>query len=253
MLHRCSHGLSHTDVRLLNNTWAQHVTRSARHRLPKGFQKGMPVHISIDNSDGKQQTLTGIHTTHHTNGTVFQIQNAHLIESLPETSQDGLDVVIDEEEGDYGTYKLTKKVSPAPNTNFSHEKKDDLINWALHRDIAWVLTSAVGHHFQEEEQDPIGSWTNFMKKVTSSTTKKCFLDYLEVIPIPPGDNVCKWYLDTILKMIDDLGSNCVFLHSDETVYSKIMMIKWAAEGKCDKIIALLRGISYAHCQTQNFI
>ena len=150
-----------------------------------------------------------------------------------------MDVVIDEEEGDYGTYKITKKVSPAPNTNFSHEKKDDLINWALHRDIAWVLTSAVGHHFQEEEQDPIGSWTNFMKKVTSSTTKKCFLDYLEVIPIPPGDNVCKWYLDTILKMIDDLGSDCVFLHSDEAVYSKIMMIKWAAEGKYDKIIALL--------------
>ena len=42
-------------------------------------------------------------------------------------------------------------------------------------------------------------------------------------------------------MIDDLGSDCVFLHSDEAVYSKIMMIKWAAEGKYDKIIALLGG------------
>ena len=52
--------------------------------------------------------------------------------------------------------------------------------------------------------------------------------------MPPGDNVCKWYLDTISQMIEDLGSDCVFLHADETVYSKIKMIN-DEEGKYDKL------------------
>ena len=33
------------------------------------------VHISFDNSDGKQQTFAGYHTTRHTAGTIFQPNN----------------------------------------------------------------------------------------------------------------------------------------------------------------------------------
>ena len=29
--------------------------------------KGQPTHVTIENSDGRQQTLTGLATTHHTN------------------------------------------------------------------------------------------------------------------------------------------------------------------------------------------
>ena len=72
-LHHCGHGISYKDVQDLNTEWAKSVKQSQHHKLLAGFKKGRPVHVSIDNSDGKQQTLTGAHTTHYTNGTVFQL------------------------------------------------------------------------------------------------------------------------------------------------------------------------------------
>ena len=33
--------------------------------------KRQPMHVTIDNSDGRQETLTGIVTTHHTNSTIY--------------------------------------------------------------------------------------------------------------------------------------------------------------------------------------
>ena len=54
------------------------------------------------------------------------------------------------------------------------------------------MTSTVGHKFAHKPNDklePISSWTAFMKKVTHSKTMASFLDYLEVVPLPPKDNV----------------------------------------------------------------
>ena len=39
------------------------------------ISKGQPTHITIDNSDERQQTLTGLDTTHHTNATVYNPKN----------------------------------------------------------------------------------------------------------------------------------------------------------------------------------
>ena len=70
----------------LNTEWAKSVKQSQHHKLPADFKKGRPVHVSIDNSDGKQQTLTGAHTTHYTNGTVFQLDTEDpTIPLLPRT------------------------------------------------------------------------------------------------------------------------------------------------------------------------
>ena len=55
---------------------------------------------------------------------------------------------------------------------------------------------------------------NFMKQVTERNTEKCFMEYLPVVPLPPGDNVCKWYLDLLVEMIDDLEADCIFLHAE---------------------------------------
>lgn len=41
------------------------------HNFPAELQKGKEVHISIDISDRRQQTLAGAHATHSTNETVF--------------------------------------------------------------------------------------------------------------------------------------------------------------------------------------
>jgi len=75
LFHRCGMGISFTDVRLLTNTWAKGILQNYNKILRKQFCNREGVHISFDNSDGKQQTLTGHHTTHHTTGTISQPSN----------------------------------------------------------------------------------------------------------------------------------------------------------------------------------
>ena len=72
LLNRCGIGIPYTDVRDLNNEWAKSIYMEHKKMLPPGFIQGRSVHITFDNSDGKQQTLTGAHTMHHTTGTIFQ-------------------------------------------------------------------------------------------------------------------------------------------------------------------------------------
>ena len=139
-LHRCGHGISYADIQLLNTDWANRVTRSSSHKLPSGFRKGKAVHISIDNSDGKQQTLTGAHTTHYTNGTVFQLDKDGPGKDVSETPMETDDVsrISEEEAGveeEYGTYKIKKKVSP-PAVAYEDKTDNDLLKWCLNRDLA---------------------------------------------------------------------------------------------------------------------
>ena len=119
---------SYTDIRLVNNAWAHHVTCSSKHKLPKGLQRVIPLHISLDNSDGKQQTLTGAHTTHH--GTVFQIQTDNGVNEEP---NDKRDILLLIEDDNYATYKIIKKVSPPPITTYNPTKQNNLLKWALKR------------------------------------------------------------------------------------------------------------------------
>ena len=49
LLHRCGHGITYSDIRLLNNTWARSVTAQSQHKLPPGFTKDRALHVSIDN------------------------------------------------------------------------------------------------------------------------------------------------------------------------------------------------------------
>ena len=195
LIHKCGHGLSYSDVRLLNNTWAQQVTSKSVSKVALGVIPGRAPHVTLDNSDGRQQTLTGAYTTHHTNGTIFQSwlptdtepQNKELM--LP--AEKNL-YMRNEGNEDYGDYKIPCKANPLAVKGFEDNTQDDLLDWCLARDIAWVVTSALGNKLLTE---CIGSWTAFMKRVTECETVKSYVDYLEVVPFPPKDNICKWYCD----------------------------------------------------------
>ena len=56
--------------------------------LRKGFVKKKTVHITFDNSDGKQQTILGDNTTHHTTGTIFQSRNVQENVNIPTNEGD---------------------------------------------------------------------------------------------------------------------------------------------------------------------
>ena len=252
LLKKCGFGISYNDVRLITNTWAKEVTLSHKGMLPKGFQKKKSVHVTFDNSDGKQQTLIGDNTTHHTNGTIFQLTDA-TAENL-DTLRDNDLLPEEENEVDtmnFGTFRIPSKRNrkqPPSFPEFSDKYKSfKLLDVSLRRGIAWVLVSCIGEKcYRELNQladslDPVGSWTAYMKDTSDVKTTKCHLEYLPVVPSPPKDNVIKWYLDMILQMADDLEIGHIFVHADEAVISKMYMIMWLQQQKYDRLIPLMGG------------
>lgn len=251
LLNRCGVGITYSDVRDLNNNWAKTVTMEHKKMLAPGFITGRSVHVTFDNSDGKQQTLTGAHTTHHTTGTIFQTWHPGEVEvSTKQKGQPDLDM-FDHEEHDYGIFKIPKKrASPPSFPEFSDSYKDSvLLADALESNIAWVMVSTLGddcldEYFPEVDRDelgPVGSWTTFKKNVTKCSTTKCKLEYLPVVPLPSGDNVIKWYMDMMLQIADDLELDFIFAHADEAINSKMLMISWIDQEKYDTIIPLMGG------------
>ena len=101
--------------------------------LPKGFTKKKSVHVTFDNSDGKQQTLLGYNTTHHhTNGTIFQLSNP-AVETIDASCERQVDLEEENEEStsNFSTFRIPPKRNrklPPPFPEFSDEcKRSDLL------------------------------------------------------------------------------------------------------------------------------
>ena len=80
-----------------------------------------------------------------------------------------------------------------------------------------------------------------MKDTFSKNTLKCKLEYLPVIPFPPGDNIVKYFLGMIKELPEELGVDHVFAHADELMGSKINTILWIHKYKYNRKILLLGG------------
>ena len=63
-----------------------------------------------------------------------------------------------------------------------------------------------------------------MKSVSNVKTPKDILECLEVVPLPPGDNVWKWYKDNFLKGVVELDLEFLFSHAGDRIYFKVMII-----------------------------
>lgn len=75
LLHKRGHEISHTEICHLNKSWANKVAINTNRVLPASLSTARPTHVFIDNSDRKQQTITGSKTTCYTNCMVFLLQN----------------------------------------------------------------------------------------------------------------------------------------------------------------------------------
>ena len=80
-----------------------------------------------------------------------------------------------------------------------------------------------------------------MKGVNSYETTKCKLEYLPVVPMPPDDNVVKWYMDMMQEIGTDLELGHIFAHADEAINYKMLVISWIRQSSNDKIIPLISG------------
>ena len=70
ILHKLNNTISYNNVRLQNIAWARMI--SADTRKSKMMAKGIATHATIDNNDGRQETMSGKGTTHDSSCTLFQ-------------------------------------------------------------------------------------------------------------------------------------------------------------------------------------
>ena len=110
LLHRSGADISYDDVTKQIKSFSTE-TQNNVNLAPKNISKGQPIHITIDKSDGRQQTLTGLDTTHRTNATAYNPKNE-------ETSTKTQEIIDDDQEqslpstrrniNDYNSYKIGK-------------------------------------------------------------------------------------------------------------------------------------------------
>ena len=62
LLHRSGAGISYDDVTKQIKSFSTEIQNNVN-LAPKNISKGQPTYITINNSDGRKQTLTGLDTT----------------------------------------------------------------------------------------------------------------------------------------------------------------------------------------------
>ena len=66
ILHEYGHGFSYADICHQNNSWTNKVIIKTNQIQPQStLSSGKSIHVAIDNSDGKPQTITESKTTLH--------------------------------------------------------------------------------------------------------------------------------------------------------------------------------------------
>ena len=231
-LHKCNHVISYRDIRMQNAAWARMV--SQRPTPASSLRRGVVTHSSIDNNDGRQDTITGTGTTHDTNATLFQLpsKEEEFLPTIGEEQEQPLNLCDEIEDHLITTvpsFAIGKKEGPPLFPDYSEDQDTSLLDLCLKKDIAWSVAGSL----QSNEDNPL--------MTSSAELTKCIQQYLPVIPEPPEYPVCKDYLDFLLELIKDLNLPYIFAHSDELVYSKLCHIIWKDHDLYKDIILLMGG------------
>ena len=57
----------------------------------------------------------------------------------------------------------------------------------------------------------------FSKGTSHAETIKRKLVYLPVVPLPPHDNIVKWYMDNIVQIMEEIETEEIFVHADKAI------------------------------------
>ena len=222
------------------------------------------MHVTIGNSDGLQQTLTGLATTHHTNSTIYVTKlvthpaedaNAESsTENMNVESSRGIDstsshdisnehaskIHLFRERDDTKNYRIATRSEPPSLTENNIFFEKDWLDEGLDFDLAWYM--AANHSNDDEiEMPPFGSWTVFNSMVADQHAIQSDLDYFPVLPYAPNESVLKDYLDFLIDLKSDLEIDNIFCHSDQDVFYKISQIMWKNGDKYKGIINVMGG------------
>ena len=145
LLHRSGAGISYDDVTKQIKSFSTEIQNNVN-LAPKNISKGQPTHITIDDSDERQQTLTGLDTTHHTNATVYNPKNE-------ETSTKTQEIIDDDQEqsrpstrtsiNDHNDYKIGKPSPPPITGSYTDNTNRDQLDYRLSVNCAMAVRVSI--------------------------------------------------------------------------------------------------------------
>ena len=116
-----------------------------------------------------------------------------------------------------------------------------LLGDSLKKNIAWSLAEGIDEYMESQPETFLGSWTCFKKDTSNLMTDKSIVEYLPMVPETPDYPVSKKFLDDLLDIMKELDLDSIFVHADETVYSKSVHILWMFAGIYNRVIVLMGG------------
>ena len=215
---------------LQNKAWERMVMNMDESNSTAIIRRYIPLHSGIDNNDGRQDTVTGHGTTHHTNSLFFQRE----INDNSNTKRIPISVKHPGTTEIPPYYMGSIKTGPNPFSKHIDDPDNSLINIRFSEDILWSLVGGVLENLLiDPEEDICGSWTAFHRLSSNVELCKSIMEYLPVIPQAPDYGVLMEYLKFLLETTEDLNIQSIYVHADEAVYSKLLQLIWK-HGKFDK-------------------
>ena len=168
LLHPSWAGISYDDVTKQIKSFSVEIQNNVNLTL-KNITQGQPTHITIDNSSMRQQILTRLDSTQHTNATVYNTKNEETSTITQEIIDDGQEQSHPSTRRNINDYKDYKIGKPSPplimgsytyNTNCAH--LDYRISFGFAMTVGASITSS-----EESSYPPLGSWTVFNSKISN--------------------------------------------------------------------------------------
>ena len=150
----------------------QALERGVMSDSPSGvkIRTDVPLHSGIDNNDGRQETITGSGTTHHTNSLFFQE------ESKPNSENTGNIVTLNAippGTREIRPYFLGPPKDPPLIRDFIDVVDTSLLDIRLKEDILWsVMGGLPDAGSNNHEESLVGSWTSF-QRLSSNVKLNC--------------------------------------------------------------------------------
>ena len=204
LLSRAGFGSSYTNVCSETKKLADDA-RNYSSFAPATISKGQLKHVTNDNSDRRQQTLTGLATTHYTNSTIYvpklvttpaedanaessnentDIESSREIETPSShdiSNEHASNIHLFRERDDTKSYRIGTRSEPPFLTENNIVFEKDWLDERLDFDLTWCMAANHGND-DEIEMPPFRLWTVFSSMVTDTRTIQSDLDYFSVIP-----------------------------------------------------------------------
>ena len=128
------------------------------------MRKGVVTRSTMDNNDGREDTMTGFGTTHNTYSTLFPLPTVKERTTIPTILEENDSIDFNLQETDNFAknilpYNIGKRIGPPLFTNIGNNPSD-LLNHCLEVDLIWSICASFLSIFENEEFVKIGPWTS---------------------------------------------------------------------------------------------